>query len=63
MKMDASCLLPPSVMQLNLEMPEAKITDVYVQMAISETKLNDRKSIKKLLIIQIHGHTTIPLPR
>jgi hypothetical protein len=63
MKMDGSGLLPTCVMQLNLEMPEAKITDVYVQMAINEKKLNDQKSIKKLLIIQIHGHYTTPLPR
>jgi hypothetical protein len=38
-------------------MPDAATTDVYLQVALQD------KPRGMLLIIQIHGHTTIPLPR
>jgi hypothetical protein len=57
MKKDGRGLLPDTVMQLNLEMPDAATTDVYLQVALQD------KPRGMLLIIQIHGHTTIPLPR
>ena len=57
MKKDGSGLLPHVVMQLNLEMPDATTTDVYLQIALQD------KPRGTLLLIQIHGHTTTPLPR
>lgn len=57
MKKDGSGLLPDIVMQLNLEMPDAATTDVYLQIALQD------KPRGMLLLIQIHGHTTLPLPR
>lgn len=54
---DGSALLPACVMQLNLELPDTTIAEAYLQLAIVA------RGREKLLFVQLHGHTTTPLPR
>jgi hypothetical protein len=56
-KPDGSALIPECVMQLNLELSETEVRDLYLQLAI----VNHGREM--LMLLQIHSHTTTPLPR
>jgi hypothetical protein len=53
-KGDGSGLLPNSIMHLNLHLPDAVVQDVYVVLELQR---------RVLVIVDIHTHTTVPLPR